>query len=242
MIAAPMFHSWGFVHFTLGMSLSSTLVLNRKFDPEATLSLTAQHECTRADRRAGDDAADPRAARRDARALRPVEGARGGGLRLGAAGRRCRTAGWTCSATTSTTSTARPRSRGRASPRRPTCAPRPAPPAARRTARSSSSTARTASRSPAGRDRPHLRRQRDAVRGLHRRRQQGRDRRADVVRRRRPLRRGGPPVRRRPRRRHDRLRRRERLPGRGRGPARRARRGRSRWRCSASTTRSSASA
>ena len=46
MIAAPMFHSWGFVHFTLGMSLSSTLVLNRKFDPEATLSLTAQHECS----------------------------------------------------------------------------------------------------------------------------------------------------------------------------------------------------
>jgi acyl-CoA synthetase (AMP-forming)/AMP-acid ligase II len=46
MIAAPMFHSWGFVHFTLGMSLSSTLVLKRKFDPEATLSLTAQNECT----------------------------------------------------------------------------------------------------------------------------------------------------------------------------------------------------
>src|SRR3954469_11751627 len=46
MIAAPMFHSWGFVHFTLGMSLSATLVLNRKFDPETTLSLTAQHECT----------------------------------------------------------------------------------------------------------------------------------------------------------------------------------------------------
>jgi acyl-CoA synthetase (AMP-forming)/AMP-acid ligase II len=45
MIAAPMFHSWGFVHFTLGMSLSSTVVLNRKFDPESTLSLTAQHEC-----------------------------------------------------------------------------------------------------------------------------------------------------------------------------------------------------
>src|SRR3954454_19379818 len=46
MIAAPMFHSWGFVHFTLGMALSSTLVLKRKFDPETTLSLTAQHECT----------------------------------------------------------------------------------------------------------------------------------------------------------------------------------------------------
>jgi fatty-acyl-CoA synthase len=46
MIAAPMFHSWGFAHFTLGMGLSSTVVLNRKFDPEATLSLTAQHEAT----------------------------------------------------------------------------------------------------------------------------------------------------------------------------------------------------
>jgi acyl-CoA synthetase (AMP-forming)/AMP-acid ligase II len=46
MIAAPLFHSWGFAHFTLGLSLSSTYVLNRKFDPEKTLSLTAQHECT----------------------------------------------------------------------------------------------------------------------------------------------------------------------------------------------------
>src|SRR4051812_6772655 len=46
MIAAPMFHSWGFAHFTLGLALSSTLVMRRKFDPEATLSVTAQHECT----------------------------------------------------------------------------------------------------------------------------------------------------------------------------------------------------
>jgi acyl-CoA synthetase (AMP-forming)/AMP-acid ligase II len=46
MIAAPMFHSWGFAHFTLGLGLSSTLVLRRKFDPEETLSATAQHECT----------------------------------------------------------------------------------------------------------------------------------------------------------------------------------------------------
>jgi acyl-CoA synthetase (AMP-forming)/AMP-acid ligase II len=46
MIAAPLFHSWGFAHFTLGMSLSSTIVLKRKFDPEATLSLTAQHGCS----------------------------------------------------------------------------------------------------------------------------------------------------------------------------------------------------
>jgi len=46
MIAAPMFHSWGFAHFTLAMGLCSTIVLKRKFDPEATLSLTAQHGCT----------------------------------------------------------------------------------------------------------------------------------------------------------------------------------------------------
>jgi acyl-CoA synthetase (AMP-forming)/AMP-acid ligase II len=46
MIAAPLFHAWGFAHFTLGMSLSSTIVLKRKFDEEATLSLTAQHGCT----------------------------------------------------------------------------------------------------------------------------------------------------------------------------------------------------
>ena len=45
-IAAPMFHSWGFAHFTLGMALGSTLVLRRRFTPEGALSATAQHECT----------------------------------------------------------------------------------------------------------------------------------------------------------------------------------------------------
>ena len=45
MIAAPLFHSWGFTHFTLAMGLGSTIVLRRRFDPEATLSLTAQHRC-----------------------------------------------------------------------------------------------------------------------------------------------------------------------------------------------------
>jgi fatty-acyl-CoA synthase len=42
MIAAPMFHSWGFAHFTLGLALSSTLVLRRRFDPEDTLAATAE--------------------------------------------------------------------------------------------------------------------------------------------------------------------------------------------------------
>jgi fatty-acyl-CoA synthase len=46
MIAAPMFHSWGFVHFTIAMPLSSTLVLRRRFDPEDTLRTVAEHRCT----------------------------------------------------------------------------------------------------------------------------------------------------------------------------------------------------
>ncbi|HXR28510.1 MAG TPA: acyl-CoA synthetase [Solirubrobacteraceae bacterium] len=45
-IAAPMFHSWGFAHFTLGMPLASTLVLRRKFDPEETLRAVAQHRAS----------------------------------------------------------------------------------------------------------------------------------------------------------------------------------------------------
>jgi fatty-acyl-CoA synthase len=46
MIAAPMYHSWGFAHFTLGFALSSTLVLRRRFDPEGTIAATAEEECT----------------------------------------------------------------------------------------------------------------------------------------------------------------------------------------------------
>jgi acyl-CoA synthetase (AMP-forming)/AMP-acid ligase II len=41
-IAAPMFHSWGFAHFTLALPLASTLVLRRRFDPEETLRAVAQ--------------------------------------------------------------------------------------------------------------------------------------------------------------------------------------------------------
>jgi len=43
-IVAPLFHSWGFAHFTLGLMLGSTYVLTRKFDPEKTLSLIAQQQ------------------------------------------------------------------------------------------------------------------------------------------------------------------------------------------------------
>jgi acyl-CoA synthetase (AMP-forming)/AMP-acid ligase II len=46
MIAAPMFHSWGFAHFTLALPLASTIVLRRKFEPEETLRAVAQHRAT----------------------------------------------------------------------------------------------------------------------------------------------------------------------------------------------------
>ncbi len=45
-IAAPMFHSWGYAHFTLGLPLASTLVLRCKFDPEETLAAVARHRAT----------------------------------------------------------------------------------------------------------------------------------------------------------------------------------------------------
>jgi fatty-acyl-CoA synthase len=46
MIAAPLFHSWGFAHFNLGLSLGSTYVLRRRFDPEETLRATAESGAT----------------------------------------------------------------------------------------------------------------------------------------------------------------------------------------------------
>jgi fatty-acyl-CoA synthase len=44
-IAAPLFHSWGFAHFTLGLILGSTYVLRRKFDPEQCLADIARYRC-----------------------------------------------------------------------------------------------------------------------------------------------------------------------------------------------------
>jgi fatty-acyl-CoA synthase len=40
----PLFHMWGFAHFSLGLLLSSTLVLARKFDPEQTMELIDRHK------------------------------------------------------------------------------------------------------------------------------------------------------------------------------------------------------
>jgi acyl-CoA synthetase (AMP-forming)/AMP-acid ligase II len=46
MIGAPMFHSWGFAHFTLALPLASTIVLRRRFDPEDTLRAVSQHRAS----------------------------------------------------------------------------------------------------------------------------------------------------------------------------------------------------
>jgi fatty-acyl-CoA synthase len=45
-VAAPMFHSWGYANWMLSISLSSTVVLRRKFDPEGALAALAQFQCT----------------------------------------------------------------------------------------------------------------------------------------------------------------------------------------------------
>ncbi len=45
-IAAPMFHTWGYGHFTLSLPLSSTLLLRRRFEPEETLRAVAMHKAS----------------------------------------------------------------------------------------------------------------------------------------------------------------------------------------------------
>jgi acyl-CoA synthetase (AMP-forming)/AMP-acid ligase II len=42
--AAPLFHAWGFLQFNMGLLLSSTFVLRRKFDPEETLKAVEENQ------------------------------------------------------------------------------------------------------------------------------------------------------------------------------------------------------
>ncbi|HEX2233010.1 MAG TPA: AMP-binding protein, partial [Thermoleophilaceae bacterium] len=44
--AAPLFHAWGFLQFNLGLLLSSTYVLRRRFDPEETLRAVDENDAT----------------------------------------------------------------------------------------------------------------------------------------------------------------------------------------------------
>ena len=43
MVAAPLFHSWGFFHFVVSLPTASTMVLRRRFDPEETLRAVQDH-------------------------------------------------------------------------------------------------------------------------------------------------------------------------------------------------------
>jgi acyl-CoA synthetase (AMP-forming)/AMP-acid ligase II len=43
MIAAPLFHSWGFFHFIMSLPTASTMVLRRRFDEEETLRAVQDH-------------------------------------------------------------------------------------------------------------------------------------------------------------------------------------------------------
>ena len=188
MVAAPLFHAWGFAQWALGISLATTVVLKRKFDEEATLSLTAQHGChalvvvpvmiqriLELDDEVLDryDLSKVKAvpvcgSALPGRDLRPLDGPLRREplqpLRLdrGGLGDDRHAA-------------------------RPARSPRDRRPAAARQHRQALRRRRQAGAQ--GRVRAHLRRQRRPVRGLHGRRQQGRDRRPAVLRRRRPLRR-----------------------------------------------------
>jgi fatty-acyl-CoA synthase len=46
MIAAPLFHSWGFANYTIGVALGSTFALRRRFDPEGTLRAIERHRAS----------------------------------------------------------------------------------------------------------------------------------------------------------------------------------------------------
>ena len=45
LLAAPMFHTWGWAHLNMAMLLGSTLVLHRRFDPEASMREVARRRC-----------------------------------------------------------------------------------------------------------------------------------------------------------------------------------------------------
>ena len=47
MIAAPLFHTWGYAALQLGLALRATVVLHRRFDPAATLAALVDSGATR---------------------------------------------------------------------------------------------------------------------------------------------------------------------------------------------------
>ncbi|MEJ7633601.1 AMP-binding protein [Aeromicrobium sp.] len=45
-VAAPMFHAWGFGQLVIGATMTCTVVMRRRFGPEATLALVDEHGAT----------------------------------------------------------------------------------------------------------------------------------------------------------------------------------------------------
>jgi fatty-acyl-CoA synthase len=45
-VAAPMFHAWGFGQLAISATMACTVVMRRRFDPEATLSLVDEHRAS----------------------------------------------------------------------------------------------------------------------------------------------------------------------------------------------------
>ena len=45
-VAAPMFHAWGFGQLVIAATMTNAVVTRRKFDPEATLALVDEHRAT----------------------------------------------------------------------------------------------------------------------------------------------------------------------------------------------------
>ena len=46
LISAPLFHAWGFGQLSMGLLLGSTLILQRRFDPERVLQAIQEHRPT----------------------------------------------------------------------------------------------------------------------------------------------------------------------------------------------------
>jgi acyl-CoA synthetase (AMP-forming)/AMP-acid ligase II len=46
MIAAPIFHTWGYAALQFAFALRSTVVLQRRFDPQAAMRAVVEHRCT----------------------------------------------------------------------------------------------------------------------------------------------------------------------------------------------------
>ena len=45
-VAAPMFHAWGFGQLVIAATMTCTIVMRRRFDPETTLALVDEHQAT----------------------------------------------------------------------------------------------------------------------------------------------------------------------------------------------------